>query len=211
MNSNLHSILLSTAYLPPVEYFYYLLKSKHIIIEQFETYPKQTYRNRATILSGNGKLSLSVPVKRKDGNHTLTKDIVLFNEEKWQLKHWRAIQAAYSASPFFLYYADELEVFFTKKHAHLIDFNLKLTQVLCQIIGFHPEITLTTSFTKNAGNRIDLRNAISPKQRATLRDFPVYTQVFSDRNKFVPNLSIIDLIFNLGPETLSYLNRLQVV
>jgi hypothetical protein len=211
MDSKKNSILLSTAYLPPIEYFYYLLHSERIIIEQFETYPKQTYRNRCTILTGNGKLSLSIPVTKVNGNHTLSKDVLLFNDEKWQLKHWRAIRAAYTASPFFLYYADELEVFFTEKHAHLIDFNLKLTQMLCQMIGFYPEITLTTSFTKNAGNSIDLRNAISPKKGATLRDFPAYTQVFSDRNKFVPNLSIIDLIFNLGPETLSYLNRLQVV
>jgi len=209
MTDTINTVLLSTAYLPPIEYFHYLIKSKHIIIEQFETYPKQSYRNRYAILSGNGKLSLSIPVKKVNGNHTLTKDIVLFYEEDWQLKHWRSIQEAYSASPFLLYYADDLESFYTKKHSNLLEFNLALTQTICHLIGFNPKISLTESYEKGHHNCTDLRNAISPKLPSTIKDFPPYTQVFSDRHAFIPNLSIVDLLFNLGPETGEYLRKLK--
>jgi len=208
MNNEIKTTLLSTAYLPPIEYYYYLLRSEHIIIEQFETYPKQSYRNRCSILSGNGKLSLSIPAVKVNGNHTLTKDIALFNEDKWQLKHWRAIQAAYSASPFLLYYADELEIFYTQKYSNLLEFNLSLTQTLCRLIGFTPEISLTKTFEKNPGNCLDLRNSVSPKKPSTIKHFTAYTQVFSDRHAFLPNMSVIDLLFNLGPETGEYLNKL---
>lgn len=204
-----NTVLLSTAYLPPIDYFYYLLKSENVLIEQFETYPKQTYRNRCEILTGNGKLSLSIPVKRINGNHTLSKDIALFEEEKWQLKHWRAIHAAYSASPYFLFYADELEVFFSGHYEKLLDFNLALTKSLCKLIGFQPKINLTASFEKDVPHLTELRNAFSPKHPSAFKHFPPFTQVFSDRHPFHPNLSIIDLLFNLGPETLEYLSKLE--
>jgi len=206
MSNRLNTVLLSTAYLPPVEYFSYLKKSEHIIIEQFETYPKQSFRNRCTLLSGNGKLSLSIPVRKVNGNGTLTKDIAIFYEEKWQQNHWRSVHAAYTSSPFFLYYADELESFYTVKHENLFEFNLALIQTLCRIIGIDTKITLTNSFEKNHTEIVDLRTSISPKQASTIKHFPPYTQVFSDRHEFSSNLSIIDLLFNLGPETAGYLN-----
>lgn len=208
MTLDYKTVLLSTAYLPPIGYFHYLLKSEHIIIEQFETYPKQTYRNRCTILSGNGELSLSIPVIKTDGNHTQTKDIELFNKNNWQVKHWRAIHAAYNASPFFLYYADDLESHFREKHENLLGFNLALTQSLCRLIGFEPAITLSESFEHKHNSITDLRNVISPKNPPTLKHFPPYIQVFSSRHGFLPNLSIIDLLFNLGPETVEYLTKL---
>ena len=209
MTNEIKPALLSTAYLPPIEYFYYLLKAEQIFVEQFETYPKQSYRNRCTVLSGNGELSLSIPVKKVNGNHTLTKDVVFFDEEKWQQNHWRTIQIAYSASPFLLYYADELEIFYKQKYTNLLEFNLALTLTLCRLIGFNLDITLTKTFEKNPGNFLDLRNRISPKKPNTIKSFPPYTQVFSDRYPFIPNLSIIDLLFNLGPETGAYLSKLE--
>ncbi len=204
------SVLLSTAYLPPVEYFYYLLKAGKVVVEQFETYPRQTYRNRCVILTANGKLSLTVPVKKVNGNHTMVRDVAILNDEKWQQKHWRAFSAAYSASPYFLYYADELDRFFTKKYVTLLNFNTELTLALCRICGFEPVLSLTDSFRKNDSGSTDLRTAISPKSPPTLSNFPAYTQVFSDRHGFHPNLSIVDLLFNLGPEARTYLEELKL-
>lgn len=177
-------------------------------MEQFETYPKQTYRNRCSILTGNGQLSLSIPVSKINGNHTQTKDIGLFNEEKWQLKHWRAIHSAYNASPYFLYYADELEVFFNTNYERFFEFNLALTKTVCKLIGFEPTISLTETFELKPEFAIDHRNTISPKKQASLKYFPPYVQVFGSRYPFMANLSIIDLLFNLGPETYTYLKNL---
>ncbi|MCF6170484.1 MAG: WbqC family protein [Bacteroidales bacterium] len=208
MASETQTVLLSTAYLPPLAYFHYLLKAEKVVIEQFETYPKQTFRNRCEILSANGKHSLSIPVIKVNGNHTLVKDVAILNEEKWQLKHRRAIEAAYRASPFFMYYVDGLEIFFRERFESLLQFNLELTRALCLMIGFEADISLSASYRKDCATCTDLRAAISPKQPAALDGFPAYTQVFSDRHRFLPNLSIIDLLFNLGPETQGYLEGL---
>jgi hypothetical protein len=108
-----------------------------------------------------------------------------------------------------LYYADDLENFYTQKHENLLDFNLGLTQTICRLTGFNPKISLTNSYQKECSNCIDLRNSISPKRPSTIKTFPTYTQVFSDRYAFHHNLSIIDLLFNLGPETSEYLGSLQ--
>ena len=209
MEKEQNHVLLSTAYLPPVEYFYYLLKADRVFIEQHETYQKQTYRNRCEIFSEKGKMSLTVPVIKPHGNHTRTKDILVFNGERWWLNHWRAIEAAYPGSPFFLYYRDELEVFFTGHHDNLLKFNLSLVDVICKLIGISPAIELTHSFVKNPAGVTDMRFEISPKKPATIEKFPEYIQVFSDRHGFIPNLSIIDLLFNLGPDTADYLESLE--
>lgn len=203
-----NKILLSVAYLPPAEYFYYLMRADIIYIEQFETYPKQTYRNRCMIYSEKGAMPLSVPLTKPEGNHTKTKDVLILNREKWYLNHRRAIEAAYLASPYFLYYRDDLELFFTGQHENLFRFNLNLLNTLFKLTGINPKIKLTRNFVKKPRELYDLRYAITPKKTATLNHFPEYIQVFSDRHGFVPNLSIIDVLFNLGPDTTDYLGSL---
>lgn len=201
-------ILLSTAYFPPVEYFALLTKFP-VIIEQHETYQKQSYRNRCEIYSEKGLIPLSIPVTKPLGNHTPTNQVLMMNKDKWYLKHRRAIQSAYESSPFFLFYKDDLEVFLSGKYESLFELNFQLIAQLTDLIGIKPHITLTEQFDKAPDEAVDLRNEISPKKEAICNNFPSYIQVFSDRKGFIPNLSILDLIFNLGSETKTYLENLK--
>jgi hypothetical protein len=107
-----NSILLATAYLPPVQYFMAIVNADDVYIEKHETYHKQTFRNRCEIYTANGKLPLTIPVIKVNGNHTRIDEITISDQYKWQILHWRAIKIAYSNSPFFLYYKDDLSVFF---------------------------------------------------------------------------------------------------
>ncbi len=200
-------VLLATAYLPPAAYFALLL-AKPVIIERHETYPKQTYRNRCLIYSEKGVMALSIPVHKPRGNHTKTGEVEIANYDKWYLRHWRAIEAAYSASPYFLYYRDELKPFFEGKHRQLFRYNYELIEKLCQLTDIQPEITFTDHFEKNPEEVTDLRYIMSPKNKPVAKHFPEYIQVFSDRHGFLPDLSVIDILFNLGPETKRYLKSI---
>lgn len=204
----MNPILLSSAYFPPVEYFALLAKFP-IIIEQHETYKKQSYRNRCEIYSEKGKMPLSIPVTKPSGNHTPTHRILLRNEDKWYLKHRRAIQSAYESSPFYLFYKDELEEFLSGKYENLFELNHQIILQLSDLIGIKPDITMTEQFERKPVGIVDLRNEISPKKGNIATGFPTYTQVFSNRKGFIPNLSIIDLLFNLGNESKSYLENLK--
>jgi hypothetical protein len=199
------SILLSTAYLPPIEYFVWIRKTKSIIMEREEHYIKQTFRNRCEIYSANGKHSLTIPVIKTNGNHTKIKDIKIDHTEKWQLKHWRAIESTYNQSPFFLFYRDVFEAFYLNRFTFLFDYNSQLLDVILRILKIEPKINYTQLFEKQAPmGMIDLRHEITPKKKSMLY-FTPYNQVFNDRSGFISNLSIIDLIFNLGSDAQSIL------
>lgn len=202
--------ILSTVYLGPIEYFAHLLRAKKIIVENQEHYIKQTYRNRCLIVSSSGVQPLIIPVKKINGNHTVIKDIKPSYTEKWQYLHWKAITASYNHSPYFLYYKDELEEVFTNKYDLLFEFNHKLLKLILDFLGLEKNINLTERYQqKFSDNTTDLRNAFSPKIKSEY-NFPEYTQVFSDSLGFIPNLSIIDLLFNLGPESVDYLMNLNI-
>ncbi len=198
-------ILLPTAYLPPVHYFMLMATAEEVFIEQWETYPKQTYRNRCEIYSPNGKIPLIIPVTKPQGNHTMTKDIIVSEHENWQAMHWRAIRTAYANSPFFLYYRDELEPFFNERPEKLLEFNMRLLKTLLSVIGMEIEIRLTTQYIRTPHDMKDYRTVVSPKRKFNLFRQKNYYQTFEEKFGFIPRLSIIDLLFNLGPETLDYL------
>ncbi len=205
-------ILMSTAYLPPIAYMAFLFSCSNIIIEKEETYPKQTYRNRCEILSANGIINLSIPVNKPHGNNTKTKDVTIINSSQWFTNHWRAISSAYSSSPFFLYYKDELKGFFTGSYNNLLDFNTDLTTVILKLIGINCKIAYSETFSMPGQDKliIDTRYSITPKLEGEFKNFEEYTQVFAAKFNFIPNLSIIDLLFNLGPETKNYLKSLKL-
>ena len=212
--------LLSTAYLPSVAYMAVLARHDSVVIEQKETFPKQTFRNRAAIATGNGVLMLNVPVVRPYGNHTRTEQMTLSYNEPWNIRHWRAIVAAYSAAPYFLYYRDELEKILLQRHECLLDLNDALLRYLLKKFKINCHITYTETFTppSDTPSPTDLRTCLTDKHtlltdKHTLPHpnlnsqfsilnfhFPPYPQVFDTRFGFLPNLSAIDLLFNLGPE-----------
>lgn len=199
--------LFSTAYFPPVSYVVALLQSNSIVVEQYETFPKQTYRNRTVIATANGLLSLTVPVVRTNGNHTYTKDMAICYNENWPLKHWRAIESAYNASPYFLYYKDELELILNKKHSTLIDLNMDIIAFVFKKLKTKKEVLLSDDYVSIITERTkDYRNVFSPKNKETIQ-LPPYDQVFTDRFGFQSDISILDLLFNLGPDSLGYLKE----
>ena len=198
------AILLSTAYLPPISYLSAYVLSEKIIIERFETYTKQTCRNRCLIYGPNGIQSLSIPVKKTMGHHTLISDILTDNTRPWQKLHWRSIETAYNKSPFFLYYRDYFEPFFTRKTEHLIDFNTRILEQIFMILRIEIVPAFTEEFEKEPEN--DQRELLVRKYQEF--SFPAYFQPFSLKHGFLSNLSIIDLLFNKGPEAPEYLSLL---
>jgi hypothetical protein len=202
------TILLSTAYFAPIQYYSKFQDSEIVYIEQFENFIKQTYRNRCVILGGNGPIQLIVPVVKGRGPKILIKDLQISYDTDWQRNHWRTIFSAYSSSPFFEYYKDDIHPFFETKHNFLLDFNLKIHETICELLEIENNTVLTSDFEKVPERTVNLRKRISPKIKTQSdNDFQTvqYTQVFSDKLGFVPNLSILDLLFNEGPNSYSVL------
>lgn len=204
-------VLLSTAYFPPVKYFSVASYFGLIYLEQFEHFNKQTYRNRCEIMAANGPISLIVPVVKGRGAKTPIRDLQISYDTDWQRNHWRTIFSAYSSSPFFEYYADEIFPFFNRKYTFLFDFNLEILNKLVELTDLELKIAFTDDFEKTPGNVINMREEISPKShRIKQLDYFIpqtYTQVFSDRMKFHPDLSVLDLLFNTGPDAVSILEK----
>ncbi|TKG96348.1 hypothetical protein EYV94_03575 [Puteibacter caeruleilacunae] len=205
-------VLLSTAYMAPVQYFSKILKADTVVIEQFENFTKQTWRNRCRIVAANGVQDLTIPVQKGRNRKILIKDIRLSYETNWQHQHWQSIISAYNSSPFFEYYVDEFAPFFDKKYDFLMDLNQDLLEIILEQLEIYPEIKMTDDFIPvTAEANSDYRFAFSPKSQNQLPDpafSPVeYTQVFSDKRSFEPNLSILDLLFNTGPDTYDYLEK----
>jgi hypothetical protein len=198
-------ILLYTAYLPPIAYIAECLHHERLIIEAFESYPKQTSRNHCVIAGPNGKHLLSTPVIKVNGNHTLTKDIRIYNDQGWQKIHWRSIETAYNNSPFFLYYRDFFEPYFSKKHDFMLDLNTQLLETIFIILRIGKIIEYSDHFEKHLTKALDRRDDKDFVNTLTGLQFSPYTQVFENKYGFTPNLSIIDLIFNLGPDAIEYL------
>lgn len=198
--------ILSTAYFPNIQYFSKFLLHKEIFIEIHETYAKQSYRNRCTILGANGPLNLVIPVIKPNGNNTKTKDIRIQYEENWQMNHWRAIRSAYRHSPFFEIFEDELAPLFYQKIKYLVDWNQKIINQLFTSVGYSKEIKYTIDFVKPGSVPYDFRNSINPKARLQQPDpnykILKYFQVFGIKHGFTSGLSFIDLLFNEGPEAL---------
>lgn len=205
------SVLLSTAYLAPISYYACLMHAPQVFVEQHEHYHKQTYRNRCRIVAANGVMDLSIPVVTF--NNQAIRKVEIDYSKPWQRQHWLSLEAAYRSTPFFEYYEDDLKPFYQQQDIkYLFDFNARLQQVICDLIDLHPQTILTQDFVApeaagfcSSDVCLDLREAIHPK-----RNLPQmlhyhshkYTQVFEQQLGFVADMSIVDLLFNMGPESI---------
>jgi len=200
----LNNPLLPTAYFGPISYYAILLQHPNCSIEHHEHFVKQSIRNRCDIYGANGKLQLTIPKQRKGSDKTIIKQIQISYKQNWQKEHWNAIVSSYNSSPYFEYYKDEFLPFFENEEILLIDFNHKLQAVILSILQEEENVKTTTEYL-HQGNFSDLRNHKwnSKKQEK-------YDQVFIEKHGFIANLSILDLLFNLGPESADYLHNLDV-
>ncbi len=202
-------VLLSSAYWPNLHYMHYVLKSDSIYIEQHEHYGKQSYRNRCVILSANGPLNLSIPIL-KSKEESISK-IEISNRENLRNNHWRAICSAYNNSPYFEYFEQDFKAFYEQEHHLLLQYNLNQLNFILQLLRVKKTIQFTKAFIQSPKDEMDLRSRIHPKVNFELdKDLKldlnkVYYQTFSEKFDFVPNLSILDLLFNKGLESVEYL------
>ena len=230
-NPNLSTALLSTTYFGPIQWYQKLNRYDHCVIEQFDNFQKQTYRNRCRIATANGSQVLTVPVERTEGK-CLMRDVRISDHGAWRHLHWNALQSAYGESPFFEFYADDLHPFFERRWTFLLDFNMDITNKLCELLDIHPRLSLTPNYLPSTSGEeeksfgkeektlgedekspeemkpfIDFREAIHPKHPLPDADFAPrpYYQQHAPRHGFQPNLSILDLLFNEGNEAIFFL------
>ncbi|SEV97298.1 WbqC-like protein family protein [Prevotella aff. ruminicola Tc2-24] len=194
---------LSTTYFGPVQWYQRLCQPEQVWIERWESFQKQTLRNRCLIASANGVQALTVPVEHSAGN-CLVKDVRISDHGNWRHLHWNALRSAYGKSPFFDYYEDDLHPFFENIHpnrwAYLFDFNEAIREKMCELIDIHPVVSYTTTFVQGG-----LTDAEALPVGEMTASFKPYYQVWQEKHGFLPNLSILDLLFNMGPESIFYL------
>lgn len=202
---------LSSAYFGPVQWYQKLNRYAECRVERYDHFIKQTYRNRCLIATEGGVQALSVPVEKFEGDKCLMKDVRISDHGHWRHVHWNALLSAYGESPFFEFYQDDLRPFFEKRWEYLFDFNMEITLKLCELLDIRPGIELTTVYEASVSSKVegvsDFREVIRPKHPGPDPDFRPrrYAQVYEQKQGFLPNLSILDLLFNVGNEAVLYL------
>ncbi len=191
------------AYLPSIRYMAWIVAKKEVSFVLTNHYQKQTYRNRTEIYGANGKLKLTIPISHnKFQKNQLDSEVKIFNDSSWQRDHWKSLESSYRSSPFFEFYEDDLYPFFHRRHEKLMDLNIALIKKIFSLL----EIVIKFKKTNKVNEFSEL---ICAKQK-TIYKIPTYHQVFNSKYGFIGNLSILDLIFNVGPESNNYLKKLQI-
>lgn len=198
------SLLLHPTYFPNIAHFVCIVNAEKLVFEIKDNYQKQTYRNRTYIYGANGKLALQIPINFTQKKRDKYKDVRIANNEKWQSHHLKSLHSAYRTSPFFEYYEDELTYLFNRPFEFLLDFNLKCLETICNCLQIELNFETTNTFEKEIDNIRDLRYLVNVRKEISF-EFDKYIQVFADKHGFLNNLSILDLLFNEGPNALQYL------
>jgi len=204
------SVLLHPSYFPNVAQMAAAAQAVEVVFETHDNYQKQTYRNRTIIAHAQGDLPLNVPVKHtQKGGREKTSEVAVETNFDWQSQHLKSLQTAYQTSPFYEFYIDELAVIFTRPVSHLMEHNLFVYEILKELIGISSEVSFTTEYHRTP-EQIDFRPFINARKGEIFK-FEPYIQVFAEKHGFLSNLSILDLLFNEGPNTLAYLEKQKLV
>ena len=203
------NVLIHPTYFPNIAHFVAMLKADDIVFEVCDNYQKQTYRNRASIYEANGKLDLNIPVVYSQKNRQLYKDVKIFNTENWQTQHLKSLESAYRTSPFFEFYIDDLMPLFTMETDTVMDFNFKCIELVFECLQLPFKYTVTQTFELDSIHNMDAR-PFANSRKETPQDFKSYAQVFDNKHGFLDNLSILDVLFNEGPNTELYLKSQSI-
>ncbi|TRO66871.1 WbqC family protein [Christiangramia sabulilitoris] len=208
-------VLLHPSYFGPISQWTAIAKAEKVIFENEDNYQKQTYRNRMYIYDANGRLTLNIPIKHSSAlglstkGHQKYKEVQIENDFSWQLQHWRAFKASYQTSPFFEFYEDELYPLYSKEYKYLMDFNYDCMEFAADCLQLEWEFYKTEEFILEPLDSRDLRNLVNAKSNQGFENTK-YNQVFEEKSGFLPNLSILDLIFNEGNAALDYLLKQEL-
>ena len=191
------------AYLPSIRYMAWIIEQKEVVFVLTNHYQKQTYRNRTEIYGPNGKLKLTIPIiNSKNQKKQQDNEVQICNDSSWQRDHWKSLEYSYRSSPFFEFYEDDLYPFFHQEREKLMDLNMKLIKKIFSLLDFEIKFKKT--------NEVDEFSELIHAKKKPIYKIPIYHQVFNSKYGFIHNLSILDLIFNMGPESNNYLKKLQL-
>lgn len=197
-------MLVHPTYFPNIAHFVAIIKNEELLFEVCDNYQKQTFRNRADIYGANGKLTLSVPVTYTQKNRQQTKDVQISTTDNWQLQHLKSLDSAYRMSPFYEFYRDDLMPIFENRYKYLLDLNLKCFELLSEALEIDKTISVSKEFLLPENISDDFRYLVNAKKQTDF-SFDKYTQVFTEKHGYIENLSILDLLFNEGPNAINYL------
>lgn len=203
------TLLLHPCYAGPVSQFVAIANAGHLLFENEDNYQKQTYRNRMYIYGANGKLSLNIPIRHTGdkSQHQKYREVRIENDFNWQKQHWKSLQTAYRTSPFFEFYEDDFQPLYEKKHEFLLDLNYEYLELLFDCLQLDVDVEKTTEYLLHPPAPIEDRRALVDAKRGSGIALEPYSQVFDSKHGFISDLSILDLLFNEGPNSYTYLKR----
>jgi len=199
-------ILIHPNYFPNIDQFTQIIKANNILFEVSDNYQKQTFRNRTYIYGANGKLGLFIPVIHTHKQRELFKDVKISYESNWMDLHLKSLQSAYRSSPYFEYFEDDFIKLYSKKEKFLVDFNIKCIKLISNLLDIDLNFKISNEYIEKTNEIIDLRGLSNARKQKTI-ETPKYIQVFESKHGYLNNLSILDLIFSEGKNSVSLMNN----